>query len=87
MRWKEIMVSEIISQITVCDVEEADVPALTAIKGDAGDTQRLLQIVDLLVNDSHRRRGYGSTLIRTIECIDADAGYERLYIDVEPFDV
>jgi len=115
----------------VRDAEEADVPALTAIKGDAGaalhrdrlresqgsgfrylvlqvdqeiigfaclvfrrpsnwsdagNTQHLPQIVDLLVNESHRGRGYGSTLVRTIEQIVAAKGYDQLFIDVEPFD-
>jgi GNAT superfamily N-acetyltransferase len=124
-----IVVSEHVAQMTVRDAEEADVPALTAIKGDgseaihrdrlrdaqgsgfryivlladqdiigfaclvirrpaywsdAHDTQHLPQIADLQVKESHRGQGYGSTFVRAIECITAEAGYGQLYISVEP---
>lgn len=125
------MVSEMGPQITVRDAVEADVIALTAIKGegsealhrdrlrdahdsgfrylviladqeiigfaclvfhrplywsDAGDAQHLPQIVDLQVKESHRRKGYGSAFVRAIERIATEAGYEQLYISVEPVD-
>lgn len=125
------MVSEKGPRISVRDAEEADVLALTAIKGegsaslhrdrlrdahdsdirylvlladqeimgfaclvfrrpsywsDAGDTQHLPHIVDLQVIESQRRKGYGSTLVRAMERIAAEAGYEQLYISVEPVD-
>src|SRR5687768_17286406 len=126
-----MMVSEKGPQITVRDAEEADVMALTAIKGegsealhrdrlrdaqdlgfrylvlladqeiigfaclvfhrpaywsDAGDTQHLPHIVDLQIKESQRRKGYGSAFVRAIERIAAEAGYEQLYISVEPGD-
>ena len=127
------MVSEKRLQITVRDAEEADVTALTAIKGegsddeavhrdrlrdaregslrymvlladqeiigfaclvfcrpaywsDASDTQHLPHIIDLQVKESQRKKGYGSAFVRAIEQIAAEAGYEQLYISVEPGD-
>jgi len=53
---------------------------------DAGDPQYLPQIVDLQVKESQRRKGYGSTLVRAMERMTAEAGYEQLYISVEPVD-
>jgi GNAT superfamily N-acetyltransferase len=115
--------------IMVRDAEEADLPALIAIKGDgseavhrdclreaqgggfrflvllrgqevigfawlvsrrpaywsdANDTQHLPQIVDLEVAESERGQGYGSAFIRAIESEAARAGYDQLYIAVEP---
>jgi ribosomal protein S18 acetylase RimI-like enzyme len=51
---------------------------------DADDTQHLPQIVDLRVKASHRGQGYGSDFIREIERRAAKAGYEHLYLSVEP---
>src|SRR5919108_499072 len=50
---------------------------------DAGDTQHLPQIIDLQVKESQRRQGYGSALVRAMERIATEAGYEQLYISVE----
>ena len=53
---------------------------------DAEDTQQIPQIVDLQVKESQRRQGYGSAFVPAIELIAAEAGYEGLYISVEPID-
>src|SRR5438874_1192246 len=114
---------------TIRDAEEADVPALTAIKGagsetvhrdrlrdargsgfrylaltadrevigfaclvfrrpdywsDAADREHLPQIVDLRVKESHRGRGYGTEFVRAIERMAAAAGFDQLYLSVDP---
>ena len=53
---------------------------------DANDMQHLPQIVDLQVKESHRSHGYGSDFIHALELIAAEAGYNQLYISVEPVD-
>lgn len=53
---------------------------------DGGDTQYLPCIIDLQVEKTRRSQGFGSQLIRQIERIAAQAGFERLYIAVEPRD-
>jgi ribosomal protein S18 acetylase RimI-like enzyme len=51
---------------------------------DADDTHHLPQIADLQVNESDRGRGYGSEFVRAIEIIAQQAGFQQLYISVEP---
>jgi ribosomal protein S18 acetylase RimI-like enzyme len=53
---------------------------------DAADTEHLPHIIDLQIAESQRGRGYGSALIRGIEQEAARAGYDTLYISVEPAD-
>jgi ribosomal protein S18 acetylase RimI-like enzyme len=51
---------------------------------DAADIQHLPQIVDLQIAEAHRGRGYGTYFIRAIEHIAGDAGYQQLFLSVEP---
>ena len=51
---------------------------------DADDKQRLPQIVDLMIHESYRGLGFGSIFMREIERIAAAAGYQELYLSVEP---
>ena len=53
---------------------------------DAGDTQHLPQIVDLMVAESYRGRGYGSIFLRLIEGEARRSGCHQLYLAVEPVD-
>lgn len=50
----------------------------------AGDTQRLPQIVDLHITEARRGQGYGSEALRILERLASEAGYQQLYLAVEP---
>jgi ribosomal protein S18 acetylase RimI-like enzyme len=53
---------------------------------DANDIDHLPQIVDLHIKESQRGQGYGSQFMRIIERIAAEAGFEQLFLSVEPSD-
>lgn len=53
---------------------------------DAADSTCLPQIVDLQVREDLRGRGYGSAFMEGLERITAEAGYDELYLSVEPDD-
>lgn len=53
---------------------------------DADDQEHLPQIVDLQVKEALRGRGFGTQFIALIEMIAAEAGFQRLYLSVEPWD-
>lgn len=53
---------------------------------DADDTDHLPQIVDLYIKEARRGQGYGSQFMRIIERTAAEAGYEQLFLSVEPLD-
>ena len=53
---------------------------------DAGDTDHLPQIVDLYIKESRRGQGYGSQFMSIIERTAAEAGFEQLFLSVEPLD-
>ena len=53
---------------------------------DADDTDHLPQIVDVRVEESRRRHGYGSAFIRAIERLAVEAGCTYLYLSVGPLD-
>jgi ribosomal protein S18 acetylase RimI-like enzyme len=115
------------TEIIVRDAEEADLPALTAIRppeaihrgrlrdaqhpdfrflvfivneetigfsclvfrcplswSTADDKEHLPQIVDLHIAEAYRGRGYGSEAIHAMERRTVEAGYQQLYIAVEP---
>ena len=50
----------------------------------AGDQWRLPEIVGLSVNRSQRSKGFGSVFMSVIETEAAKAGYDRLYLTVDP---
>lgn len=51
---------------------------------DGDDTSHLPQIVDLQVAAAQRGRGYGTVFIRAMERLTLEAGYDHLYISVDP---
>ena len=53
---------------------------------DANDTAHLPQIVDLHIKESQRGQGYGSQFMGIIERMAAEAGFEQLFLSVEPLD-
>lgn len=53
---------------------------------DGDDLTHLPQIVDLQVAAAQRGRGYGTAFIRAMERMVVEAGYNYLYLSVEPVD-
>ncbi len=53
---------------------------------DAQDTSHLPQLIDLQIESSLRGRGFGSFLLRTVEQLAAERGYNELYLAVNPVD-
>ncbi len=51
---------------------------------DAHDRQHLPQVVDLQIAEGQRGRGFGSAFLRAIEQETVQAGYQQLYLAVEP---
>ena len=50
------------------------------------DTQYLPEIIDFHIAESQRGQGFGSQAIHAVERIAAEAGYQQLYIAVDPID-
>jgi GNAT superfamily N-acetyltransferase len=51
---------------------------------DAADTQNLPQMVDLQVAKARRGQGWGSAFVGAVERAALEAGYDQLYLSVEP---
>jgi GNAT superfamily N-acetyltransferase len=53
---------------------------------DANDERCLPQIVDLLIEETNRSRGFGAAFVRQLEKLAREAGSRHVYLAVDPVD-
>ena len=53
---------------------------------DQATPQHLPLVLDLYVAEAHRGQGIGASIVRQMEELALDAGYDRLFLSVDPVD-